>query len=85
MNDNKALNQILTEYEDLYAAYAEICNAHLDEELAAIKSHLEQEFAYRLMEEYGWELTAEGKWRYVTMKEYCRRMRMRNKKHRKGK
>lgn len=64
---------------DLYAVYAGVCNHidpdHPNEELLALQRHIEQQFALDVMEEYSWEKDSNGKWRYVTTKEFYARCR----------
>ncbi len=64
---------------DLEAVYADVCNridpSQPDEELLAMQRYIEHQFALAMMEEYSWEKTDEGKWRYVSDKEFYARLR----------
>ena len=79
-NIRRLTNALLKEYEnDKRAAYAHVCNHTLgstpDETLLAIKRELEHRFALDMMEEYGWEQTDTGEWRFVTSDEFSARYR----------
>lgn len=64
---------------DMYAVYANVCNridpAQPDEELLAIQRYVEHLITLDVMEEYSWEKTEDGKWRYVTSEEFFARLR----------
>ena len=71
-------NEWLKEHEnDKPAAYAHVCNKLLcsepDETLVAIKRELEHRITLDVMEEYSWEQTDTGEWRYVTPEEFSAR------------
>lgn len=79
MEISERIKRLLSEYGDLRAVYAEVCNridpAHPDKELGAMQRYLEQLFALDVMEEYGWEQAEDGKWHYVSNEEFSARYR----------
>ena len=76
----RLVNELLEEYHgDLHVTYAEVSNhaygSEPDKVLVAMKRELEHRITLNAMEEYGWEQTDTGEWRFVTSDEFSARYR----------
>ena len=79
MDARKTALKLIKEHGDMYEAYAAVHNSlnatHPNEQTKEVKLQLEHLITLEAMQEYGWEKTDDGKWRYVTDGEFYRRLR----------